>query len=146
MLETIPLLVIFVVLISFCMGFFGVIHTATLHSIAARTGAFESFRQRTNLYYYREDGSGTNLATSITFYKKGFRYHAVQHETDARKKFVATVRPIALGRNVATAQESETVHNTGIRDLLPRNDRVSVNPVWIMVGYGICLNATCGNN
>lgn len=146
MVETVPLLVLFVVLMSFGMGFFGVVHTATLHSIAARTYSFETFRQRTNLYYYREDGSGEQASKSINFTKKGWRYHAVQHETDARDKFVATTRPIALGRAIASEDTSETTHNkTIISELLPRNERVSVNPVWVMVGYGICLNAKCGN-
>lgn len=146
MIETVPLLVLFVVLMSFGMGFFGVVHTAILHSIAARTYSFETFRQRTNLYYYREDGSGEQAGKSINFTKKGWRYHAVQHETDARDKFVATTRPIALGRAIASTDSSETTHNkTIISELLPRNERVSVNPVWVMVGYGICLNASCGN-
>src|SRR3954470_13658035 len=141
MLETVPLLVIFVVLTSFGMGFFGVVHTAILHSIAARTYSFETFRQRTNLYYYREDASGENSAKSINFSKKGWRYHAVQHETDTRDKFVATTRPIALGRAIAGQDSNETTHNKNIFAILPRNERVSVNPVWVMVGYGICLNA-----
>ena len=42
-------MVIFVMLMSFGMGLFGVVHTAILHSIAARTYSFETFRQRTNL-------------------------------------------------------------------------------------------------
>ena len=146
MIETVPLLVLFVVLMSFGMGFFGVVHTAVLHSIAARTYSFETFRQRTNLYFYREDGSGEQVSLSINYSKKGWRYHGVQHETDARTKFVATTRPIALGRAIASQDASETTHNkTIISELLPRNERVSVNPVWVMVGYGICLNASCGN-
>lgn len=146
MIETVPLLVIFVVLMSFGMGFFGVVHTAVLHSMAARTYSFETFRQRTNLYYYREDGSGVDAGLSKNFGKKGWRYHAVQHETDDRNKFVATTRPIALGRAIASQESNETTHNKNIFALPARNERVSVNPVWVMVGYGICLNAQCGNN
>ncbi|MBX3020615.1 MAG: hypothetical protein KF799_02970 [Bdellovibrionales bacterium] len=144
-IETVPLLVIFVVLMSFGMGFFGVIHTAVLHSIAARTYSFETFRQRTNLYFFREDGSGTNASTAINFTKKGWRFQAVQHETDDRKRFVATTRPISLGRAIAATDTNEETHNKDILSLLPRNQRVAVNPVWVMVGYGICLNAKCGN-
>lgn len=144
-LETVPLLVIFVVLTSFGMGFFGVIHTAILHSIAARTYSFETFRQRTNLTYFREDGSGTTVGKSIQFSKKGWRYHAVQHETDDRNLFVATTRPIALGRAIASTDSKDDTHNLDIFGILPRNVRTAVNPVWVMVGYGICLNAECGN-
>lgn len=144
MLETIPLLVIFVVLISFGLGFYGVIHTAVLHSIGARTYAYETFRQRTNLYFFREDGSG--LSRPINFKTKQWRYHAVQHESDDRDRFVATTRPIAFGRQLANADTNEQTHNQQVFSLLPRNERVSVNPAWVMVGYGICLNALCGGN
>ena len=145
MLETVPLLVIFVVLMSFGLGFFGIVHTATLHSIAARTYSFETFRQRTNLYFFREDGSGESVSTAINYSRKGWRFHAIQREGDSRESFVPTSRPIALGRAVAASESNEQTHNEGIFQLLPRNERVSVNPVWVMVGYGLCLNANCGN-
>ncbi|MGZ3723897.1 MAG: hypothetical protein ACXVA9_13230, partial [Bdellovibrionales bacterium] len=84
LLETVPLMVIFVMLMSFGMGLFGVVHTAILHSIAARAYSFETFRQRTNLHYFREDGSGLVKSTAMNFTKKGWRYHAIQHENDQR--------------------------------------------------------------
>ncbi len=143
MLETVPLLVIFVVLTSFGMGFFGIVHTAVLHSIGARTYAFETFRQRANLYYFRENGSG--LTRPISYSKKGWRFHAINHESDLREKFIATTRPIALGRSVASSDTSGETHNQQIFEILPRNERINVNPAWVMVGYGICLNANCGN-
>lgn len=143
MVETVPLLVIFVVLVSFALGLFGVVHTAVLHSIGARTYAYETFRNRTNLYYFRENGSG--LTTPYNFSRKGWRYHAVNHESDPRNSFVATVRPISYGPEAPITDAADTVHNQQIFELPQRNDRVSVNPAWIMVGYGICLNASCGN-
>lgn len=143
MIETIPLLVIFMVLLGFCYGFFGIIHTATLHSIAARTYSFETFRQRTNLNYFREDGSG--LTKPRNFSKKGWRFQAVQHENDPRDRFVATTRPISFGRAVASSENNEDTHNTRVFSIRERNEAVSTNPAWIMVGYGICLNATCGD-
>ena len=146
MIETVPLLVIFVVLMGFGLGFFGVVHTAILHSMAARAYSFETFRQRANLYYYREDGSGETPGKSINFGKKGWRYHAVQHETDPRDKFVATARPISFSRTAASAKAGSTdIHNKAIFAIMPRNEKTAVNPVWVMVGYGICLNAQCGN-
>jgi hypothetical protein len=144
MLESIPLIVLFVVLTSFGLGFFGMIHTAVLHSIAARAYTFETFRQRANLYYFREDGSG--LTRPINFSRKQWRYHAINHESDPRDLFVATARPIAIGRSTAAADASVDTHNQQIFQLQPRNERVSVNPGWVMVGYGICMNAQCGNN
>jgi hypothetical protein len=144
MLETIPLIVIFAMLVGFGLGFFGIIHTAILHSIGARTYAYETFRNRANLYYFREDGTG--LERPINYTKKQWRYHAVQHENDSRTRFVATTRGISFGRDVAANQTTSETHNVQIFQLPARNDRVAVNPAWIMVGYGICLNATCGNN
>ncbi len=143
MLESIPLVVIFALLVSFGLGFFGIVHTAVLHSISARSYSFETFRQRANLYYFREEASG--LTSPIHFGKKQWRYHAVNHQSDSRTMFVATDRPIAIGRSTASGDSSSATHNQQIFQLQPRNERVSVNPAWIMVGYGICMNANCGN-
>lgn len=142
-LETVPLIVIFVMLMSFGMGFFGIVHTAVLHSIAARTYAMETFRNRANLYYYREDGSG--LERPFNFTNKGWRYHAVQHESDPRDLFVATARQISLGSQSPAGDPNKETHNQQIYQIQQRNEKISVNPAWIMVGYGICLNGQCGN-
>lgn len=140
-IEAVPLLVIFVMMFSFGLGFFGAIHTATLHSISARAYAFETFRQRSNLTYFREDGSG--LKSPMHYKTKGFRYHGISHETDLKDSFVSTLRPIAIGREIAS-DASVTTHNQGIFDLEDRNQKVSVSPLWIMVGYGICIDQKCG--
>jgi hypothetical protein len=145
MIETVALLVIFVILLSFGMGFFGVVHTAILNSIAARAYAFETFRSRTNLNYYREDGSALDGNPGPLYLGvKGFRYHAIQHETDSRNSFIATTRAIAMGRTEKVVQTGQDVHNGQLWDILPRNQKVDIDPVWIMVGYGICVNAGCG--
>jgi hypothetical protein len=143
-LETVPLLVVFIMLMSFGMGLFGVVHTAVLHSIAARTYSFETYRQRTNLNYFREDGSGLNPSTSFNFKKKGWRYQAVQHENDQRNLFIATVRPIQLGTSAPAGDSTETTNNPSIYSMQTRNTKTSVSPVWVMVGYGICMDANCG--
>lgn len=140
-IEAVPLLVIFVMLLSFGLGFYGAIHTATLNSIAARTYAFETFRQRSNLTYFREDGSGLN--SPMHYKNKGFRYHGVSHESDQRLLFVSTVRPMSIGRGPASEADFST-HNTKVFDLEKRNQEVNVNPMWIMVGYGICIDSRCG--
>lgn len=142
MLETVPLIVIFTVLVSFGLGFWGIVHTAVLHSIGARTYAYETFRQRTNLYYFRENGSGTY--NPMNYKSKQWRYNAVNNENDEREKFVSTVRPIAFGRSTAAADASLEVHNRTVYGIKGRNERIAVNPAWVMVGYGICLNSKCG--
>lgn len=143
MIETIPLLVVFVVLLSFGVGLYGSIHTATLHSISARAYAFETFRQRSNLNYFREDASG--LSSPMHYKTKGFRFHGVSHETDQRTFFISTARPIAIGRSVAAMENNESTHNLKVFDLQRRNTTVGVNPIWVMVGYGICIDSRCGN-
>jgi hypothetical protein len=142
MLETVPLIVIFTVLVSFGLGFWGIVHTAVLHSIGARTYAYETFRQRTNLYYFRENGSGTTKP--MNYKTKQWRYHAVNNENDDRERFVSTVRPIAFGRSTASEDASLETHNVQIFGIKSRNERIAVNPAWVMVGYGICLNSKCG--
>lgn len=142
-IEAVPLLVIFVMLLGFGLGFYGAIHTATLHSIGARTYAFETFRQRSNLVYFREEGSGINQPTH--YKTKGYRYHAISHDSDQRALFVATLRPISIARNIASSDAKLTDHNQKIFELKRRNQEVSVNPIWVMVGYGICIDSQCGN-
>jgi hypothetical protein len=144
MIEAVPLLVMFVVLLSFSLGFFGVVHTAVLNSISARAYAYETFRDRTNLNYFREDGSAVKGLGPLWLGAKGFRYHAIQNENDHRSLFLPTLRTIAIGKEEPQQQTSKDIHNSQIYGILPRNERVNVNPVWVMVGYGICLNAACG--
>ncbi len=144
-IEAVPLIVIFTMLLTFGLGFYGAIHTATLHSIAARTYAFETFRQRTNLTFLREEGSGENAGAATHYKKKGFRYHGVSHELDQRLYFVSTLRPISIDRGVAEAESDGATHNQKVFDLQRRNQAVGVNPIWIMVGYGICIDSRCGN-
>jgi len=141
MIEAVPLLVIFVMMMSFGLGFYGAIHTATLNSIAGRTYAFETFRQRSNLTYFREDGSG--LDNPMHYKTKGFRFHGISHETDLRTSFVSTLRPIAIGRELAS-DGNVTIHNQDIYGIEARNQKTSVSPIWVMVGYGICIDAGCG--
>lgn len=147
-LETVALLVVFIILLSFGLGFFGVVHTAILNSISARAYAFETFRNRTPLNYYREQGSVFDPSIGPLYLGvKGFRFHAINHESEVRDKFVPTTRQIALGKTEANSNASNLdVHNQQVWEIPARNQRTDVNPVWVMVGYGLCLNANCGNN
>jgi hypothetical protein len=145
MVETVPLMVIFVALFSFGFGLFGAIHTGTLHSIGSRTYAFETFRNRTNLNYFREEGSGASRSGALNYSKRGYRFHYVGNESDRRELVVPSERPVALGQAIEATESTKELHNTKVYEIQLRNERTSVNPIWIMVGYGICLNAQCGN-
>ena len=142
-IETLPLLVIFVAIVGYALGTFGAIHTAILNSIAARTYAFETFRNRTNLNMFRENLSG--LTDPMHTSKFQIRYHAIISEGSTAAEFYATERPLSIGREVASVGQTFNEHNSNIFNIKPRNQEVAVNPIWIMVGYGICLNKECGD-
>lgn len=144
-LEMIPILLIIVLLVNYSLGFFGVIHTGILNSIASRNYAFETFRNRSNLTYF----SSTSTDALVTKYdKQKFRFHGTTSEKNTRSEWVATARKIDFFsfnnrvENSGTVQEHQKVINS-----LPdgRNTTVKANPVWIKTQYGICLNATCGS-
>jgi len=140
--EAVPLLVLFVMLVAYSMGLFGMVHTAILYSIGARTYAFETFRNRTNLTYFRE-----NAKDVMHYDRSRIRYHSLQSDTDRtdRNIFIATTRPLAIGFTNPEKQGKQADHLEKVYDLKQRNESVGVSPSWIMVGYGICLDANCGD-
>ena len=149
-IESLPILVIFIILISYGTGMFGAVHTSILYSISARTYAFETLRNRTNYTYFRDVNprSGGAPQELYHFGNIGFRLHGIDSTEEPDSGFlVSTTRPITLGRTVASKNADDAqVHNNSIYNLERRNREggVEVNPVWIMVQYGICINARCG--
>ncbi|MEK6555254.1 MAG: hypothetical protein AABZ31_08440 [Bdellovibrionota bacterium] len=147
LVETIPILVIFLMLIGYALGFFGVVHTGILNSIGSRAYAFETFRNRNNVVYFRDKGnSGFSHFANI-----GARMHMIDSEKMASENVrdgqYATLRPLALGREVASSETSQSDHNGRIYSIEQRNRKggLEASPAWIMVGYGICINAKCGD-
>jgi hypothetical protein len=53
MFEAVVLMIVFAVIVTYSIGFFGAIHTGIKNSIASRNLAFETFRNRSNLSYRR---------------------------------------------------------------------------------------------
>ncbi len=157
MVETLPLLVIFVVLLGFGLGFFGIVHTAIMNSMASRTYAFETFRNRSDLTIFRD--SDTNVNNDPQFSQVHARFHAVNDEhinpatqtglyATARQLTFApsTAPPKAQGSGSGGSSSSPILaHNSGIFGIAPRNQSLGVSPAWVMVGYGICLDANCGD-
>lgn len=148
MIETLPILIIFLVMIAYGLGFFGIVHTGILNSIAARTYAFETFRNRTNLTYFRDSRAPVG---KTRYDEVGMRFHSINDETKGILAAGdpgpwATTRPLAIGREVAASNASLDDHNKKIFEIEGRNrlGGVEASPAWIMVGYGICLNAQCG--
>lgn len=142
-IELIPIMIIILLLFNFSIGFFGVIHTGILNSMSARNYAFETFRHRSNLTYFRE-----NVKTDIISYKDtGMRLHAtVSENKKSDQLFVATQRPIDFLSKTETTGNSE-LHNSRIYDAVDGKRYTAgggVTPVWIRPQYGICLNTKCG--
>lgn len=149
--EAVPMLMIFVIFIFYVLGAFGIVHTGILHNIAARTYAFETFRHRAQVIYFRENLlADTKLEHYLGPQSRGQRRHAIKNEfTQSREYVVATERPISMldsigpeevGRNEQTHAQSTALIEPGER--APASS--GVNPAWIKVQYGICVNALCG--
>lgn len=148
-LEVIPVIILLMVLLRYTFGFFGVIHTGTLNSISARNYAFETFRHRTMLNYFR--------AKKLNGYQedllKDNRYHSTVSEkrmTTSQPRQWATTRSIVFPPvEVEDSKgDSSGYHNNKIMNDIKAGQRYDkddgVDPVWIRTRYGICLNAGCG--
>ncbi len=148
-LEVVPLLFVFIFMFAYTLGAFGVIHTGIMHSISARTYAFETFRNRTNLVYFRDIPG----AEPRQFKDVGNRVHAILAEgrADGDDNFLASERAIRMGITIepGPSRNDGSIHNQKVHEADElangkRNQRVEVSPVWIMVQYGICLDMKCG--
>lgn len=148
-MEMIPILIIIVLLLNFSLGFFGVVHTGILNSIAARNYAFETFRHRSNLTYFMIDSE----ANAKIFYKNDQqRMHTTMSDKtvgSGSQDTVATGRLLdffAFGKRQADVTGSQQDHDTGVLEVQAgkRYQGNGVNPVMVKSAYGICLSATCG--
>ena len=153
--ELVPILVLFVLLLNFLLGFFGVIHSGILNSIAARNYAFETFRNRTDLNYFRDTA---NMAAGDLMYgfreKYNNRYHAIVSEkSNSGTDFVATKRPIKFSDNFEETLDQAVLHNQKINRIVagekvsettPEVTKDDFTRVWVRCVYGICLNKACG--
>lgn len=147
--EMIPIMVVIILFVNFSLGFFGAIHTGILNSISARNYAFETFRNRSNLTYFR------NLDADLKdeYSKLGHRIHgSIKEKSNGSKDWLASSRTIDFfdfqPRRAAERSSDAGEHNkvswevkSGERFTKGRG----VNPIWIKSQYGICLNAACGS-
>jgi hypothetical protein len=149
LLEAVPLIVIFVIFFAYSLGLFGVIHSGILFSISARNYAFETFRNRTNVDVFRYSAN-SNSGNLVHFREVGFRYHLVyDRRVGSDDDLRATAKPIVVGLNREPQGDDPQTHNVNLyEDVITgeRNQAVSVHPAWLMIGYGICIDAQCGAN
>jgi hypothetical protein len=122
-----------------------------LFSIGARAYAFETFRNRANTNVFRYSANAkSNARESFHHEPIGFRYHFISEYVPSSKPISATARPIVVGltREPKSAGASgRIVHNRNAFDDIEkgqRNKSVEIHPAWLMIGYGLCMNASCG--
>ena len=143
-IEATVLLVLFVNLIYYTFGFFGVVHTGVIHNIHSRTYLFETFRHRSNLMYFRSN----RVASPIHYYNQSSRLHGINTDSeDLPANQVATERSITMGVESQEEGREANIHSQDVMTRVPANQRntsVGTNPVWIMTMYGYCLQASCG--
>ena len=139
MIELLPLLVVFILLINYAVGMWGAVHTGILHSIAARNYAFETFRNRPRLIMHRYDSEGC-----LHNQGRHFRYHAIIDDNGFQGDgpVVATARRTSMTGTAAIVGDELDVHNS-INEMEDRNRNKQVSPIWVKVGYGICLDVQC---
>lgn len=147
-LEMIPVMIVIVVVLRYTYGFFGVIQSATLQSIAVRNYAFETFRHRSRLSYLREVSSMDDRFK----YRKGMRLHGVRDENSTLSStpdWDVAVRDITfpsketdvLGSNSFLSRIQE---QSNIRVGRRYSEADGVNPVWLAIRYGMCVDHKCG--
>ncbi|MGE0632993.1 MAG: hypothetical protein AB7O96_11330 [Pseudobdellovibrionaceae bacterium] len=145
--EMLPMLILFVILTSFMAGFFGVIQTAILQSIASRNYAFETFRGRASLIYFRENRP--EVANREVHYKRiQVRIHGTASDkVQSAKFFIASSRNIDLWNRAEQQGNTEENHAENVSRIErgKRWQEQGANPVWIRVAYGICINMQCGD-
>jgi hypothetical protein len=145
-MESVIVLFIFLILFWYSIGFFGVVHTGILHSIASRNYAFEIFRHRSNLWYFRQ-----NSPSDMRYHQFENRLHGTNNEiavSGQDKLQFATERRVAMFKgDIEPTGRSSNEHSQASAQIKPgeRNSSISLDPVWIRVQYGICLTASCGD-
>lgn len=163
-IELIPVLLLFALMFNFSLGFFGVIHSGILNSIAARNYAFETFRNRANLNYLRDiigESASADQILAANYTKVNHRFHGIITEgrDESRlEEWPVTRRPIKftdINTGVDAVGTSEE-HKNLVRQITdpgkvsdiftgrgPDDGRSGVSPVWIQVIYGMCLTPKC---
>ena len=169
MIEAIPVLFMLVMVFNFSLGFFGAIQSGILNQIGSYNYAFETFRYRSNLMYFRP-GYGTK-----NYFLSQSRVHGVitdGSEQDAsapedKGRWPATIRDITFNyvkgnpdRDVAASKifeggQSERgyggrTQNNNIwhadSKYTPDTTPIQTTRIWIKTVYGICLNADCAGS
>lgn len=144
-IESVTLIIIFLTLFWYTIGFWGIVHTSIVQSMASRTYAFEIFRHRSNLWYFR-----TNTKGDLKYHAYASRVHGTNSDStpNGDKRQYATERRIAMFQTNEPEGRSTSSHEKAFDEVSygQRNTTVSLDPVWIKIQYGLCLTAACGGD
>ena len=160
LLEVVPIMFIMFLLLGVTLGSWGVVHTAITYSISARHYNFYIFNNRSDLSYLRdcctEDwGSDPNKhfllkARDRNWSPSGARFSMINSVVppDPNQQYSAVRFANFNNRTSDYSSRDKFIDGRGHREIynLPgdRNRELKADPVWIMVGYGICFDAACG--
>ena len=131
--EMLPLIILFVMLFGLTFGLWTSIHNGTLRSIAARHYAFEVLNNRTHFVYHRDTSEGS----SQQYYKKNaYRvFLNVKHQTASNPENIPESNPLSLfDQGILKTKPSDTANSK-----FPQS-----NPIYLKMGYGICIDSKCG--
>ena len=173
MVEILPLLVVFITFFGLFIGLWGGVHSGILQSIAARHYAFEVINNRTHSEHHRDWNPGANAGTGLMFSSStpseekyhgllGMRLFAVvTKQTIANPEELAENRGLNffndIDRNydehpggILSSSQTDSANNYNSRagfleDMELFIETPLVNPIWLINGYGICLNSCCGD-
>lgn len=166
-LESIPILFMLVLVFNFSLGFFGAIHSGILNSIGAYNYAFETFRYRSNLMYFRPGVDNKNYKLSLNRVHGVVKDGTEQDADEDKTSWPTTIRDITFNTvqtSLAPGRSQDysngALTKTVDRRYAGRTDRTNVwfatseyapdgtatiqTPrIWIKTVYGICVTADC---
>lgn len=142
--ETLPLLIIFMTILGNMWGFFMATHSGILSSIAARTYAFETFRNRSDLTYFRDQATDSGAPydddRSINYAKVGSRIHSIIRPGGEEKFYPLSINYNQFSPSQAKASASTKDQHNGVKIFSDERTGDGVKEIWIRSTYGICLN------
>ena len=174
MVEILPLLVVFITFFGLSMGLWGAVHSGTLQSIAARHYAFEVINNRTHLEHHRDWDPASSAGTEKMFQSPtpspekyhgsmGMRLFAiVTKQTSSKPEEFVENRGLNFFNDIdrdydeqpggiLSSPQTDAANKYSSRAGFLEDAQLfiqtpQINPIWLMSGYGICLNCCCGNN
>jgi hypothetical protein len=159
-IEAIPVLFMLVMVFNFSLGFFGAIHSGILNSIGSYNYAFETFRYRSSLVYFRPGVKEKNYKSSSNRVHGITKDGSEQAANEAKGAWPVTFRGITFNyvkedpkRNLAGITESERKYgdrssSTNIwfatSEYTPdASNSIQTPRIWLKTVYGMCINADC---